>query len=223
LGNTVTLQDGPWTIVGIFEGAGSSDFNLWTDSDTLAAAFRRNSYSAIFARLADGSPESQEAFKTAIRSNPALKLDAETEYNYRARQVQGQTRFYSLLAYGVGAIMGLGTIFAALNCMYATVSARVREIATLRAIGFGAAPVLASVLLEALILTVIGAVIGAAAIWAFLHGREEVFGSILVNRSITPVMMVSAIGAACLIGLLGGLLPAIRAARLPVATALQVR
>ncbi|MGE4061839.1 MAG: ABC transporter permease [Rhodospirillaceae bacterium] len=223
LGSTVRLQDGPWTVVGIFEGGGSQDFNLLTDADTLAAALRRNVYNVVLARLESGSPEAQNAFKAAVRSNPALKLDTESEYDYRARQVSNPTRFYTLLAYGVGAIMGLGTIFAALNCMYATVSARMREIATLRAIGFGAAAVAISVLLEVLILTVIGAVIGAAVIWGFLDGREEVFGSVLISRSITPAMMASGIGAAFAVGLIGGLFPAIRAARIPVATALQVR
>lgn len=224
LGNQIRLQDGPWTIVGIFDSAGSTmDYALLADSDTLMSSLRRTNYGAIFARLEEGTKAAQDAFKAAIKSNPAITVDVETERENRDRLSKSPTQFYAFLAYIVGGIMGLGATFGALNTMYAAVSTRTTEIATLRAIGFGAAPVVVSVVVEAVALSLFGAAIGAAIAWAIFNGRDQNFGTIAINQAVTPAMMATGIAVSLIVGLIGALFPAIRAARLPVATALQVR
>jgi putative ABC transport system permease protein len=223
LGKEVLLADGPWKIVGIFEGAGTSDYNIWTDSDTLANIIRRTSYSSIFVRLEEGTPEAQAAFKAALKSNPALSVDVETELQNRQRSSRNITEFYALLAYGVGAIMGLGAIVASLNTMYAAVSARTVEIATLRALGFSSMPVVISLVVEAVLLTFAGAMIGALMAWGVFNGREQNYGSLMIPQTFTAEMLAVAFGAALLVALIGALFPAIRAARLPVSVALMAR
>jgi putative ABC transport system permease protein len=193
------------------------------DANTLMASLRRGTYNQVFARLDEGSKAAQDQFKAALKSNPALSVDVETEAENINRNLKNPTQFYAFLAYGVGAIMGLGVIFAALNTMYAAVSARLIEIATLRAIGFGATPVVISIVVEALALATLGAILGALIAWVGFNGRDQNYGPIAINLAVTPTMLAAGIGAALIVGAIGALFPAIRAARLPVATALQVR
>ena len=223
VGNEVLLQDGPWKIVGLFQGAGTSEYGLWVDTDTLLAAVRRNSYSVVFARLEDGSKASQDAFKAALKSNPALAVDAETEQENRLRGIRNPTQFYRFLSFGVGGIMGLGALFAALNTMYAAVSARSSEIATLRAIGFSATPVMISIIAEAMTLALVGAILGAAIAWAGFNGRAQTFGNFVMERVVTPEMIGAGVAISLIVGLIGGLFPAIRAVRLQVTDALAGR
>jgi putative ABC transport system permease protein len=224
LGNQIILADGPWTIVGIISSSSSfADYALMADTNTLMASLRRGTYNDVFARLDPGTQAAQEQFKAALKSNPALSVDVETEADNINRNLKNPTRFYAFLAYGVGAIMGLGVIFAALNTMYAAVSARIIEIATLRAIGFGATPVVISIVVEALALATLGAIIGALIAWVGFNGRDQNYGPIAISLAVTATMVAAGIGAALIVGAIGALFPAIRAARLPVATALQVR
>ena len=125
------------------------------------------------------------------------------------------------MAYVVGGIMGLGAMFGAMNTMYSAVGARSIEIATLRAIGFGAGAVVMSVLVEALLLALAGAAIGAAAAWIAFNGNLHMFGSLVFTLAVTPALVGLGVAFACALGFIGGLFPALRAARLPVAMALR--
>jgi putative ABC transport system permease protein len=172
------------------------------------------------------SKDSFAAFKSSLTTNPQLSVDVMREHDYYAKQSQRMSNVLSFIAYVVGGIMGVGALFGALNTMYSAVSVRSREIATLRAIGFGASAVVLSVLIEAMLLSIIGALIGAGLAWVFFNGNVvstlgSNFTQVVFRLAVGPSLVVLGIAWACVIGLVGGLFPAIRAARLPVATALR--
>ena len=223
LGGKVIFQDGAWEVVGIFDAPGGFNYVLVVDAETLRSALRRPAVSAVRVRLQDDSPGTREEFLTALQANPALKISAEPEETYVARQLGNAIQFYAFLAFGVGGIMGMGAIFAGLNTMYAAVAARRIEIATLRAIGFGAAPVAISVIVESLSLAGVGAIAGTLLAWLAFNGRSQDLGTFATSMQVTPGMVGAGLLFAAAIGLVGAIFPAIRAARLPVATALQVR
>jgi putative ABC transport system permease protein len=223
LGGQIMLQDGPWDVVGVINVPGPANDSFYTDIDTLMSALRRTSANSVMVRLTDSSKDTRERFIAALKSNPALSVDAQTAAAYGATYSKPLTAFYTFLAYGVGVIMGLGAIFAALNTMYAAVSARATEIATLRAIGFGAAPVVISIVTEALTLAVIGAVSGATIAWLLFDGYKQDMGPATITHAVTPGMVLAGVIIALIVGTIGALFPAIRAARLPVTTALQAR
>lgn len=223
LGDKVSLRNSQWTVVGVYTSGDSYESGMLTDSKTLQSAYQRTFVNAVTALLA--SPGSFDAFKKALTTNPTLSVEVLREPEYYAQQSKNISNLMFFVTYVVGAIMAVGALFAALNTMYAAVSARAIEIATLRSIGFGAAPVAVSVLAEALLLALIGAAIGATIAWVLFSGNTislgGTLGSVVTQLKITPTLL--GIGAlwACGVGLLGGLFPAIRAARLPVATALR--
>jgi len=224
IGDEVLLRDGRWTVVGVFEsGADANESGFMTDSATLLSAYQRTAVNSVTVRLT--SPGAYETLKTALTTNPTLSVSVERETDFYRRQSQEANQIFGLVGIAVGVFMGLGAIFAALNTMYSAVSARAREIATLRAIGFGATGVIASVLVEALILALIGAVVGAAISWLLFNGNTvnlgDSTGSIVFKMQVTPALLLLGVLLACSVGLIGGLLPALRAARLPVATALR--
>ena len=174
------------------------------------------------------SPAAFQKFKDSLTSNPALAVDVSREREYYRRQSETISKVIYVIAYVVGGIMAVGAIFSALNTMYSAVSARLREIATLRAIGFGATAMVMSVLAEALLLALIGGAIGAALAWLFFNGHQvstsaggNAAGHLIFELSVSPTLIAVGIIWACAIGLIGGLFPAVRAARLPVATALR--
>jgi putative ABC transport system permease protein len=224
IGDEVTLRDGRWTVVGVFESGGdATESSLMTDAATLLSAYQRTAVNSVTVRL-----ESEDAFetlKTALTTNPTLSVSVERETEFYRRESQEANQIFGLVGIAVGVFMGLGSIFAALNTMYSAVSVRTREIATLRAIGFGGGGVIVSVLVEALILALIGAAIGGAIAWLLFNGNTVALGdstgSIVFDMQITPALLVLGVLIACAVGFLGGLLPAVRAARLPVATALR--
>jgi len=160
-------------------------------------------------------------FKDSLTTNPALNVDVVRETDYFAKLSKPLNDFLTLVAYAVGGIMGLGAVFGALNTMYSAVSTRSREIATLRAIGFGAGPVVISVLVEALSLTLLGALLGAGAAWLFFNGNVVVSDYYIYSMVVRPALLALGVAWAVIIGMIGGLFPAIRAARLPIATALR--
>ena len=166
-----------------------------------------------------------EAFKAALTTNPTLSVSVERETEFYRRESQEANEIFGLVGLAVGIFMGLGAVFAALNTMYSAVSVRTREIATLRAIGFGAGGVVVSVLVEALALALLGATIGASIAWLLFNGNTVTLGgnvsSIVFQMRVTPGLLGAGIALACAVGFVGGLLPALRAARLPVATALR--
>lgn len=225
VGNHIALRGSDWTIVGAFESNGDShESELLADVETVLSAYRRNLYQSVVALL--DSADSFTAFKNALTTNPQLSVDVMREREYYAKQSERMATVLSFVAYFVGGIMAIGALFGALNTMYSAVSARSLEIATLRAIGFGAAAVVLSVLIEALLLSCIGALIGAGLAWVFFNGNVvstlgSNFTQVVFRLAVSPALIVLGIIWACAIGLIGGLFPAIRAARQPIATALR--
>ena len=224
VGDGVQLRDGRWTVVGVFEsGRDANESSLMTDSATLLSAYQRTAVNSVTVRLQ--SEGAFDAFKTALTTNPTLSVSVERETDFYRRQSEDANQIFGIIGIAVGVFMSLGAIFAALNSMYSAVSVRTREIATLRAIGFGAGGVIVSVLVEALILALIGAAVGAALSWILFNGNTVTLGdstgSMVFDMQITPSLVVLGVLLACSVGFIGGLLPAVRAARLPVATALR--
>jgi putative ABC transport system permease protein len=227
LGQQIKLNSSNWTVVGSFESGGSArESELIADSRTLNSAYRRGS-SAQSVLVVLESPAAYQIFKDSVTSNPQLQVDVSYEKEFGARQSKQISRILSMVAYVVGGIMAVGAIFGALNTMYSAVSARSREIATLRAIGFGPAAVVISVFAEALLLALIGGLIGALLAWLLFNGHAVdtnaggFRGQLMFDLAVTPGLILLGIIWACLIGVVGGLFPAIRAARLPVAAALR--
>jgi putative ABC transport system permease protein len=219
-GNQVSLPEGDWTITGTFESNGGiNESEMIADSETVLSAMRASTFKSMTVLLT--RPESFGQFKTALTTNPTLAVDVTRETEYLGTQSKGLNDFLTTIAYVVGGIMGLGAVFGALNTVYSAVSARSIEIATLRAIGFGPAAVVTSVLAEALLLALSGAAIGATAAWIAFNGNLHSAGSLVFRLTITPSLVGLGIALACVLGLIGGLFPAIRAARLPVAAALR--
>jgi putative ABC transport system permease protein len=220
VGDKVSLQDGDWTVTGSFEAGGSGlESEMLSDSETLLSGMRANAFKSMTVMLA--RPDDYDRFKAALNTNPALVVDVLHESAYLANQAKELNGFLTVVAYLVGGIMGLGALFGALNTLYSAVSTRSVEIATLRVFGFGAAAILTSVLAEALLLSLLGAAIGTFAAWWTFNGNLHSAGSLVFRLTVTPGLMGEGIGLACGLGLLGGLFPALRAARVPVAVALR--
>ena len=223
LGETVTLQNSQWTVVGTFVSGDSFESSLLADVDVVISAYERPGPSSVTVLL-----ESESAYQTfvdAVTTDPALSVDVILEPDYYAQQSQQMRGLLNAIIYFVGGIMAVGALFAALNTMYSAVSARGIEIATLRAIGFGSTGVVVSVLSESLLLALLGALLGAGVAWVFFGGNtiamEGGLGAAVFELKITPVLLAMGIGTACVVAILGGLLPAIRAASQPVAVALR--
>jgi putative ABC transport system permease protein len=227
IGDRVRTRGATWTIVGVFTSDGDShESGLMADAETLIAADQRGGFQSVTVMLE--SPAAFQKFKDSLSANPALAVDVSREREYYQRQSETIGKVIYVIAYVVGGIMAIGAIFSALNTMYSAVSARLREIATLRAIGFGATAMVMSVLAEALLLAFIGGAIGAAIAWLFFNGHQvstsgggSAAGHLIFELSVSPALIATGIIWACSIGLIGGLFPAVRAARLPVATALR--
>ncbi|HMN45287.1 MAG TPA: ABC transporter permease [Povalibacter sp.] len=225
IGDRLVTRGGTWTVVGIFSSGGDShESELLADVETLNSAERRGGAQSVNVML--DSIGSFQAFKDSLTSNPALAVDVYREREYYKQQSKVIGRVISVIAYVVGGIMAVGAIFGALNTMYSAVSARLQEIATLRALGFGSTAMVISVLAEALLLSCIGGAIGAVLAWLFFNGHVvstggTAMGQLVFELSVSPALVAIGIVWACAIGLIGGLFPAVRAARLPVATALR--
>jgi putative ABC transport system permease protein len=224
LGQTVRIRGADWTIVGVFASGNAHDSELWIDADTAQSAFGRGGYSSILVALE--SAEALPAFQAALKADTRLNVDAEAQSAYYARQSGGSTMMIRILTNVVSIVMALGAIFAALNTMYASVSTRTTEIATLRAIGFGPLPVVASVLVESMLLALAGGLIGALIAWLLFNNYAVTtlgagFTQVVFNFQVTPALLKSGISLALVIGFIGGLLPALRAARMPVTVALR--
>jgi putative ABC transport system permease protein len=227
LGSKIKLHGATWTVVGIFESGGSGrESELIADKQTLNSSYQRgNGVQSIWVVL---DPQGGfQTFKDSITTNPQLQVDVSTEKDFGTQQSAQISSILKIVAYVVGGIMAIGAIFGALNTMYSAVSTRSREIATLRAIGFGPVPVVISVFVEALLLALIGGSVGALIAWLLFNGHSVdtvgggFGGQLIFDLAVTPGLVALGIAWACIIGLIGGLFPAIRAARLPVATALR--
>jgi putative ABC transport system permease protein len=228
IGNSVEVRDGQWPIVGIFETGGDvHESELWVDVTSLHSALRSTFYATITAQLEDASADTLQAFKDRITTDPRLNVGVQREPDYYASRSVALEKFITILGYSVATIMAIGAVFGALNTMYAAVSTRAVEIATLRAIGFAAAPVVISVLIEAVLLALAGALLGAGIAYVVFNGYTvstlnfQTFSQVAFAFRVTPELLWQGIVWACVIGFFGGLFPAVRAARLPVAEALR--
>jgi putative ABC transport system permease protein len=226
IGDKVKTRTATWTVVGVFSSGGDfHESELIADVDTMNSADQRG-YQSITVKLE--SPSAFDTFKDALTSNPTLSVEVERESEFFSRQSERISRIIEIVAYIVGGIMAVGAIFSALNTMYSAVSARVREIAILRALGFGALSMIVSVLVEAILLSLVGAAFGAVAAFLFFDGYQvgTSAGSqgthhLLLELTVNWRLVILGITWSCVIGLVGGLLPAVSAARLPVAKVLN--
>ena len=224
VGNTLDLGNQTWTVVGIFESGDAYESELWTDAQTLATTYNRGAWQSISVRT-EGKP-GFEQFKAAVAADPRLKLDVETTAEYYRKQGGGLNKLLSVLGTVIGAIMAVGAVFGALNTMYAAVATRAREIATLRAIGFRGLPVVTAVMLETMLLALLGGLLGGAIAWlAFNNFTVSTLGNnfsqVVFQFQVSPPLLWNGLKWALGIGLVGGLFPALRAARLPITSALR--
>jgi putative ABC transport system permease protein len=220
IGDTINLRGTQWTIVGIFAGNDSiGDSVLRADADTVMSAFGRNTFQQATVTLT--SPAAFQTFKDALTSNPALAVEVKTGEENMKENFGALNTLLDFVAYFVGTVMASGAVFGALNSLYASVDARRREIATLRAIGFNSGPIIISVLLEGMALALPGAFLGALIAWLVFNGNVVDVQGLIFKLTVTPHLVIISIVWALAIGLIGGSLPALRAARLPVATALR--
>jgi len=224
LGSTLRMRGSDWTVVGIFASGDAYESELWADVDVAQSTFNRQGYSAVRLQLA--AVGDLQAVKDALSADPRVNVDVETEEQYFNGQTEQFRKTIGILAIFVTSIMGLGAVFAALNTMYAAVGARAREIATLRAIGFRGLPVVVSIMLESLILALIGGLLGALAAYVLFNNMVVStlganFTQVVFSFTVTPALVVDGLIIAVTIGMVGGFLPALRAARQPVTTALR--
>ena len=227
VGNTLRWGQSEWNVVGKFSaGGGLAESEIWCDVGVLQPAYRRGStFQAVYAKLE--SPDQFQKFKDALTANPQLDVKVVRESEFYADQSRVLTGLIEILGFVITVLMGAGAVFGALNTMYAAVAARTREIATLRALGFQSGPVVISVLVESLLLALLGGVVGAAVAYLAFNGFQTstlnwaTFSQLSFSFAVTPPLVMLGLGSALVMGLLGGLFPAIRAARLPVATALR--
>ena len=228
VGSRLSFRDSDWTVVGIFETGGDvHESEVWADSEVAISAFRRQQYQSLTATLADGSDAGFAAFTRQVARDPRFSITVFREPDYYARQAKVLSVLIEVVGYIVSVFMAIGATFGALTCMYSAVASRQVEIATLRAIGFGGLPVVASVMVEALLLGLAGGVVGGALAYIYCNDASfstlnfNTFSQVAFSFRVTPGLLARGLGWALIIGAIGGLLPAIRAARVPVTVALR--
>ncbi|HEX9821399.1 MAG TPA: ABC transporter permease [Methylomirabilota bacterium] len=228
VGSRIAFRDSDWTVVGVFESGGDvHESEIWADAEVAASAFRRTGFQSATAALADGSDAGLTALKDAVARDRRLSISVLREPEYYARQASILSRLISVLGYSVAVFMAIGATFGSLNCMYSAIASRQVEIATLRALGFGGAPVVVSVLIEALLLALVGGAVGGALAYVYCDGATlstlnfSTFSQVAFDFRVTRALLAQGLVWALVIGAAGGLLPAVRAARLPVTDALR--
>jgi putative ABC transport system permease protein len=225
VGATLKLNGQLWTLVGEFDSGDSHNSEIWGDTDVVGSTYRRgSSTTSVNMKLTD--PGAFEALKAALTTDPRIKVDVSTTRDFYSRQSEAISQIIRVLGVTVGVIMAVGAVFGALNTMYAAVATRAREIATLRAIGFRGVPVIVSVLLETMLLALLGGVLGAGLAWAIFDNYTAStlgsnFSQVVFSFNVTPTLLVSGLKWALAIGFIGGLFPAVRAARVPVTAGLR--
>ena len=226
LGRTVAFGTTRWTVVGVFAAGGSVfESEIWADLPVVQSLFNRNNYfQTVRARLK--SPADIEALKAYVDGDPRLKLDAKTEAEYFAEQAAQTSDLIQKLGWPLAIAMAFGALAGALNSMYSAVASRSVEIATLRAIGFGVLPAFIGTLAESLVLATIGGAVGALATYVVFDGFTTAtlgasFTQVVFSFRLSPALIAEGVGLALAVGLIGGLFPAIRAARTPIVTGLQ--
>ncbi len=227
LGSTQRWGESAWEVVGIFEAGGTiAESEIWCDARVLQPAYRRgDSFQSVYAKLE--SADAFDAFKDALTTDPRLDVMVEREEDYYLGQTETVTAIITGIAGVIAFLMGIGAVFGAINTMYTAVASRTREIATLRALGFSSGPVVISVMAESVALAVVGGLLGGLLAYAGFNGYQtatinwQTFSQVAFAFRVTPALLTQGIAWAVLMGFLGGLFPALRAARLPVATALR--
>lgn len=227
LGQTVTWGSHEWKVVGVFAAGGSvSESEVWADLPVLRGVYRRISMvQVVRARLT--SPAALQTLKANLEKDRRVNVSVRSERQFYADQSRILVALVRYVGSAIAVLMGIGAVFAALNTMYSAVSSRTREIATLRALGFGAAPVVTSVLLESVMLGLVGGLTGGALVYFFLNGYQAStlnwasFSQITFAFTVTPHLLVTGLGYALILGAVGGLLPGLRAARMPVTAGLR--
>jgi putative ABC transport system permease protein len=224
-GATLKLNGQIWTVVGEFDSNDSHNSELWGDTDIVGSTYRRgSSTTSVTVRLTSAS--AFDAFKAGLKTDPRLQVDVNTTRQYYNQQSDTLAQIIRVLGTTVGVIMAVGAVFGALNTMYAAVAVRTREIATLRAMGFRGTPVIVSVMIETLLLAFLGGSLGALVAWLVFNGYTAStlganFSAVVFSFDVTPALLWNGLKWALTMGLLGGLLPALRAARMPVTVGLR--
>jgi putative ABC transport system permease protein len=224
IGKVVRMRGSQWSVVGEFAAGDAHGSELWADINVVRTTFGRSGSSSVLAAL-DG-PDGLARLRSAVAAEPRLTMDVLREQDYFSGQTRQFRQTIGFLAGVVTIIMALGAVFAALNSMYAAVAARGKEIATLRAIGFGGVPVVVSVMVEALLLALAGGVLGALIAYVLFNNLSvstlgQNFTQVVFDFKVTPELVARGLVIAVVIGMVGGLLPALRAARLPVTSSLR--
>jgi putative ABC transport system permease protein len=229
VGSRIAFRDSEWTVVGIFASGGDvHESEIWADAEVAMSAFRRTGFQSVTATVADASDAGLAALKQTIARDRRLSINVLREPEYYAKQAKVLGALIDVLGYSVAIFMAVGATFGALNCMYSAIASRQVEIATLRAIGFSGVPVVVSVMLEALLLALLGGAIGGGLAWLYCDGASlstlnfSTFSQVAFDFRVTRGLLARGLVWALVIGAAGGLLPAIRAARLPVTIALRV-
>jgi putative ABC transport system permease protein len=227
IGSQLKVGLNTWDVVGIFSANGGiAESEIWADTAVLQPAYHRNnSFQAVYVRLTSAS--AYQEFKDALTTDPKLNVKVSRLSDFYEEQSTAVTKFITTIGVFIASLMGLGALFGALNTMYSAVAGRTREIATLRALGFGRGAVVCSVLVESVMLSILGGVLGAAAAYLLFDGYRastinwQTFSQVTFAFRVTPLLLGQAIAFATLIGIVGGLFPAIRAARLPISAGLR--
>jgi putative ABC transport system permease protein len=227
VGSKIKVGRYEWPVVGMFSAeGGTAESEIWSDAKVLQAAYNRgDSFQSVSVKL--NSPGAFQAFKDSLTANPQLNVKVSRQSDYYAEQSEVITRLITTLGFLIAFLMAIGAVFGALNTMYSAVAARTREIATLRALGFGGGAVVVSLMLESLALALAGGAIGGGLAYLAFNNFHtstmnwQSFSQITFAFRVTPTLLLRGVAWAAVIGLIGGLFPAIRAARLPVASALR--
>ena len=227
IGSEIDFRESNWQIVGHFEAQGGAyESEVWADLAVVQSSFRRPG-SITSARVLLEDPAQAEAINERILADPRLDLRLETETQFYASQGEQRAALINTFGYGVAFLMAIGAVFAALNTMYTAVSTRTVEIAILRALGFGGVPLVFSVMIEALLLAVLGGIVGGIVVYLLFDGytastlNSGSFSQVAFDFAVTPELLRLGISWALVLGVIGGLFPAVRAARLPITTALR--
>ncbi len=226
VGSTIKLAGEPWAVVGLFESGDAHESEIWADAESVQSAYRRDGYQSVRVKLTDALAFNE--FKAALAADPRLKVDVQRTRNYYATQSQRLRRLIDVLATTVAVIMAIGATFGALNTMYAAVATRQREIAIMRALGFASFSIVAAVMVEAIALALTGGLLGAGLAWLVFDNYTVStlganFSQVVFAFRVSPMLVGDALRWALAIGFLGGLLPALGAARAPLTSALRGR
>ena len=227
VGDKIRVGQDEWPVAGIFSaGGGTAESELWTDAHQLQGAFnRQDTYQSVYVKLNSAGAFGQ--FKDALTTDPRLNVKVQRESEYFAEHSVVLTELIDTLGVLIASLMAVGAVFGALNTMYSAVAARTREIATLRALGFGGGAIVVSLMLESLALALAGGCLGGGVAWLAFDNFHtstmnwQSFSQVAFAFRVTPGLLIQGMTWAAVIGLIGGLFPAIRAARLPIAAALR--